>query len=283
MNWTTVATYPKGSDLPLDNAELYLSLVSAAGMILVGASAILIWRQKTSLSYGWFLLGGALWCAALPIKFGIAVPANPVVYAWTREHLPSFLFLPIAGLFGGLLSSASEIGLTWIAALLWSPLGKTAERAIAVGLGAGACEAIWFGATDAQFVLAALLGYTQLDAAREKIEAVAVATPLFWLVAPVERIIVVLCHASSRALVLLGTTHRRPWMVVGGFAIFALLDGIATAAIVRGGVDTAFIWLVEAAYLPLALVSIPILGWCLSHFGFSGKGGVGEPQVMAVS
>jgi hypothetical protein len=38
----------------LENANLYLSLVSTAGIILVAVAAIVVWRQKTNLSYRWF-------------------------------------------------------------------------------------------------------------------------------------------------------------------------------------------------------------------------------------
>jgi hypothetical protein len=215
---------------------------------------------------------------AVQLKFAIAVPANPLVYGWLREHLPRSAFLPTAGLYGGLLSSLTEIGLT----LLWRRLGDSADRAIGIGLGAGAFEAFWFGAIDAGVVLAALVGYTQLETVRERIDATAAATPVFWLVAPIERVIAVLCHASSRALVLLGTVHRRPWMIFWGFAIFTLLDGIATAAIIHGKLDTGFIWWVELAFVPLALVSIPILRWCWVRFGRQGTAQLLKPE-MAVA
>ena len=91
-------------------------------------------------------------------------------------------------------------------------------------------------------------------------------TPLFWLVAPVERISAVLVHASSRALVLLGLTYRRPMLVVWGFCIFALLDSVAGAAQLSGRIGTFSLWWVELAILPFGLISVPILRWCVEHF-----------------
>src|SRR5262249_56865566 len=42
-------------------------------------------------------------------------------------------------------------------------------------------------------------------------------TPLYWLAGPVERIMAILCHASSRALILLGVSKRRYELALWGF------------------------------------------------------------------
>ena len=44
----------------MGNSNLYLSLISAAGMILVAVAAVAIWRQKTKLSCGRFFLRATL-------------------------------------------------------------------------------------------------------------------------------------------------------------------------------------------------------------------------------
>ena len=67
-----------------------------------------------------------------------------------------------------------------------------------------------------------------------------------------------------------------------GFAIFPLLDGIATAASVHGKLNISFIGWVELAYLSLALVSIPNLRWCWVRFGRQGTAQLLEPE-MAVA
>jgi hypothetical protein len=91
-------------------------------------------------------------------------------------------------------------------------------------------------------------------------------TPLLWLVGPVERVVAILCHASSRALILLGVVHQRLMMIVWGFVIFTLLDGIAGGVHVSGKLGTFSPWWVELALLPFALVSVPILGWCYTKY-----------------
>jgi len=89
------------------------------------------------------------------------------------------------------------------------------------------------------------------------------ATPLIWLIGPVERALALLVHASSRALVLLGVAYKRPWMVWGGLAIFTAVDGIAGGAIVFRMKHAGFsAWWIELAIAPLAVLGVFILRWC---------------------
>ncbi len=183
-----------------------------------------------------------------------------------REKLPySFLVLG-GGLFVGLQSSLFEIGLTLLAVLIWRQLGKDSGRAIGIGIGAGAFEALLLGITSLVAIIALLAGLPGTEKIGEGIKTVAATTPLFWLIAPIERIIAILCHASSRALVLLGATRRRPMMILWGFIIFTLLDGVAGAAHVSGKIGHISMWWIELAILPFALVSIPILRWCYTRW-----------------
>jgi hypothetical protein len=80
---------------------------------------------------------------------------------------------------------------------------------------------------------------------------------------PLERMLALLGHASSRALVLLGSAHKRVWMVLSGFAIFTVVDGIAGAAIVfKNTHPNLSPWWLELAIVPWAVLSVFILRWC---------------------
>ena len=151
------------------------------------------------------------------------------------------------------------MGFTIPAGLIWRQLGKDSARAIAVGVGAGAFEAFLLGLISAAGMAAVLMRRAGTEAAGKQISAQQAVTPLFWLVAPVERVIAVLVHASTRALILLGITYRKPMMVFWGFWIFALLDSIAGAAQLSERLGTFSLWWIELAILPFALVSVPIL------------------------
>jgi hypothetical protein len=240
-------------------------------MMLVAAAAIFYWRRVTHLKYRWFWIGAGLWMVAVAIKFAIAVPTNGPIFRYLAGHLPGPAFILVGGLYGGLQSSLCEIGLTWLAVLIWRQLGRDAERAIGIGIGAGAFEAFLLGLAAAAGVSAAIADAESTELLRQQIDAMANINPVFWLIASVERVIAILCHASTRALVLLGTIHRRPWMVFWGFAIFTLLDGIVTAAHLTGMLGKISMWWIELTILPLALVSIPILRWCYSRWADSAQ------------
>jgi len=159
-----------------------------------------------------------------------------------------------------------------VAVLIWRQLGRDAGPAIGVGVGAGAFEAFLLGLASLAGMLVVIAGAPGTEKAQESLQTMAASTPLLWLVAPVERIMAILCHASMRALILLGAVHRRPMMVFWGFVIFTLLDSIAGAAHVSGKLGTLSTWWIELAILPFALVSIPILRWCYVRWPIGGGG-----------
>ena len=238
-------------------------------MILVAVAAVVYWRLKTTLPFRWFWVGAGLWIVAVAIKFAIAIPVNPPVFKFLGGIFPYPAFVLVGGFYGGLLSSLTEIGLTWLAVVIWRDFGRNADRAIGIGVGAGAFEAFLLGFGVVASVSVVLAGIQGTEPIRKQIDAGAASNLLFWLIGPVERVTAVLCHASSRALVILGTVHRRPWMIFSGFAIFTLLDGIVTAAHLAGIVGKYPLWWIELALAPAALISIPILRWCDRQWGCS--------------
>jgi hypothetical protein len=80
------------------NSNLYLSLISAAGMILVAVAAVMVWRHKTKLSHRWFFLGDVLSAPAAPMTFLIRAPLGELfacrlalggipILRWCEAHL----------------------------------------------------------------------------------------------------------------------------------------------------------------------------------------------------
>jgi uncharacterized membrane protein YhfC len=258
----------------MDNTNLYWTLASAAGMMLVGVGAVIYWRWRTELEYRWFWVGAGLWTVAVAIKFAIAIPTFEPLANYLKASLPYSAYLVAGGLYGGLLSSFTEVGLTWLAVIRWRQLGRDAGRAIGIGVGAGGFEALLLGMALAGTMVALLANVQGTAPIREQLDRTAATMPLFWLAAPVERIIAILCHASSRALVILGSVQRRPWMIVGGFGIFTFIDGVATAAHLSGKLGMFSMWWIELAILPAAIVSIPVLWWCYARWG----GGCGQDK-----
>ncbi len=248
----------------MDNVTI--SLIPTVGMMIVASAAVIYWRRVSRLQLRWFWLGAGLWTVGVALKVVCALLTNKAVIGFMKETLSYPLQILGGGLFVGIQSSLFEIGLTLVAVLIWRQLGRDANRAIGIGIGAGAFEALLLGIASFVAILACLSGLPGTEEVREGIDTVAAATPLFWLLAPIERTIAILCHASSRALVLLGVTKQRPMLVFGGFLIFTVLDGVAGAAHVSGQIGKISMWWIELAILPFALISIPLLRWCYASW-----------------
>jgi hypothetical protein len=192
------------------------------------------------------------------------VPIDAVVFPRVVRSVPPAVLS--GSLYVGLECAACEIGLSLLAVLLWPQLGRDAERAIGIGIGAGAFEACFLAAFTVAPIVGALAGWFDSESVRTRVDRAAQLSAAFWLVPSVERIVAILGHAATRALVLLGATRRRPWMIFWAFAIFAAGDAIVTAVHMLGIVDSHSMWWLELAYFPLAVVSIPIIYWCYSHY-----------------
>lgn len=251
------------------------ALVSSVGMLVVAGIAVIYWRRVSGLQFRWFWVGAGLWTVAVILKGLLSGPLTNWMAGWLFKAGRPYAFRVLGGgLFIGLESSLFEIGLTFFAVLLWRTLGRDADRAIGIGLGAGAFEAILLGIGGLVSIAASTTAIPGLESPIKDVAAAAAATPLVWLVSPVERAIAIVCHTSSRALVLVGTAYRKPMMVVSGFLIFTLTDGIGGAVLVlmSGNVGNISLWWIELAILPCALVSLPILRWCHLRWGASARG-----------
>ncbi len=249
------------------NTDILIRLVPGLGMILVAAVAALYWRRVSRLQLRWFWAGAGLWTIAVALKIVCALLTNVPVHEFMKENLSYPLLVAGEGLFIGIQSSVFEMGLTLAAVLIWGQLGRDAKRAIGIGVGAGAFEAFLLGLAGLAAMIAVMAGVRGTEKIREGMDAMAATTPFFWLLAPVERIIAILCHTSSRALILLGAVKKKPMMIFWGFLIFTLLDGVAGAAHVSGKLGAISTWWIELAILPLAVVSIPIIRSCYAQWG----------------
>jgi len=260
------------------NPNELLYVIPGLGMMLVAAVAAVYWWRVSRVPIRWFWVGAGLWTVAVLLKILCAVFTNAAVIGAMKETLPYPLLVLGGGLYVGIQSSLFEMGFTLLAVLVWRQLGRDAGRAIAIGVGAGAFEAFLLGIVSLAAILAMLAGVPGTEPIREQLEGVAAVTPVAWLAAPAERTIAILCHASTRALILLGAVRRRPMMVFWGFLIFTLLDGVAGAAHVSGKLGSFSVWWIELAILPFAVASVPILQWCYSRWRDTGE----EPVESAV-
>lgn len=241
-------------------------LVPGIGMILVAVAAALFWKRRSSVKWRWLWVGAAVWVVGVAVKIGLHLLSAKAVFGWLEANLSGTAYVVVGGAYVGVQSALCEIGLTLVAVLIWRRLAKDAARGIGIGVGAGAFEALLLGVGTLVGIGAALYGMPNAEPVLSELAKSAHVTPLIWLVPPVERIIAILCHTSSRALVLLAVARRRWLLALSGFLLFAALDGIVGAAWVAEAVGTFNMWLIELAIAPLALISIPIIWWCIRRW-----------------
>jgi hypothetical protein len=234
-----------------DNVRIGPGLASAIAMILVVAGCVWSWRRWSAVSWKWFWIGAALWVVAVAVKFAIAIPFNEPLFNGLKSSLPHWGYLTAGTIYGGGLTGITEVLFTFIAALIWPRMAATAQRAVAIGLGAGAFEAAMLALGVAVGAISGEIG--------------AVSWSLV-LVPAVERLIAIPCHIAARGLVLLAVARRQWVLFWGGFVLLSAVDALATYLYLTGQANTLSPWTIEVMIAPFGLLSIPITLWCVRHW-----------------
>jgi uncharacterized membrane protein YhfC len=246
-------------------------LINSLGMLAVGIGSVVIWRSISGVGIRSFALGALLWAVAVPPKLAVFWLTSAHVIGCFRVYLPYPFFIAAAGAFVGCVGSVFEVGIIWIAARIWPALGRDAGRAIAIGLGAGAFEALLLGLVPLLGALAIAVSLEDAEEIRDALQP-ATTTPLFCLLGPAERLIALVVHTASRTLVLLGVAKGKPLLTCSGFVLFAAIEGSGGALLVSGVAGRHNpSWWNELAILPIALISLPILWWCYRRWRNKGE------------
>ena len=232
-------------------APLGPGMASAGSMMLIALASVWFWRRQSGAAWRWFWVGAAVWTVAVAVKFAIAIPLNDPISHALQTSLPHWAYLTTGTIYGGLLTGITEILFTFIAALIWRQFAATAARGVAIGVGAGAFEA-------------ALVAIGVAMAAIMTHEGAATWSIAFAPAA--ERLIVILCHTASRALVLLSVARRQWALFWYGFLLLSAIDSVATVFYLTGQINKMSPWTMEALLAPFALASIPIIIWCIRHW-----------------
>jgi uncharacterized membrane protein YhfC len=262
-SWSVRVTAEVDSLTTADKRAIGAIAISGFGMLLVGVAAVWFWRRRTGADWRWFAAGAAIWAVGVVLKFAWAIPLNGPILTAMEGTLPHNVYLPVGSVYIGTVTGVFEIGVTLIAALIWRKITHDASRGVAVGVGAGAFEAVLLGSAALVAVTVVLVAS---GAARQQLVAAMTssATPLVWLVGPVERIITLLCHTSSRALVLMGVARGKWfWPFISGFALMTLIDSVAGYVHLGDLVGKLNFWIVYLVLAPAAIASIAIIVWCI--------------------
>ncbi len=239
------------------------ALGGSLAMAGVAVSSIAIWRYLSGTPLRWFLAGAGIWAAGVALKFLFAAALYEPGLAAMRSALPSWAYLTLGSLHGGLFTGVFEIGGTLAAGLIWRSLAREARRAVAVGIGAGALEALLLALPLLATGVAGLPGMPDRAMVLDALAETSANTWTDWLVPPAERLLALLGHTGSRVLVLLTVaTGRWRWFWYG-FLMLTVGDGVATYFDLSGQLETISIWWVELALSPIAIISVPIIIWCV--------------------
>jgi uncharacterized membrane protein YhfC len=197
------------------------------------------------------------------LKFAVAVPLNPI-FVGTGGH-PARLGMAAGILYCGLMTGIFEIGATLAAALIWRRLAEEPNRAVAVGMGAGAFEALLVGLTASAGCLVAV-AVGQGDRVLQALAGPSATTPLLWLVGPVERLIAIGAHTAARVLVLQAVAHRRWLGFWGGFTWLSMVDLLAGVALLTGLTKSSSLWWTELMILPFGILAIPLIQYACARW-----------------
>jgi uncharacterized membrane protein YhfC len=263
---------------------LYGQVVSGALMVLVALAAVLAWWFYSRVQWRWFWAGAGIWTVGVALKFAVALPLNPVLFGKSGHAVG--LKLCIGAAYCGLMTGVFEIGVTLAAALVWRRLAAEPARAVAVGLGAGAFEALLLGLASGAGSLAALAsGQTEL--ALKSLAGISAHTPLMWLAGPAERVIAILAHTASRVLVLRAVAGRRWLGFWAGFGWLSGVDLLAGVALLTGMTTSGSLWLIELMILPFGVLSVALTRWAVRRWPTTSSGANGSeppaPQLIGVA
>jgi hypothetical protein len=225
-------------------------------MLLIAFVPIIYWNLKTKTSLSWFVIGALVWCAGVFAKWGFANLYYTSGVAFLGESLPRGLFLPLGSLYGGLLTGIFEVGATLVIGRAWNSLAQNQKRALAIGLGAGAVEAVW----------GAVSGFRTSYLPATVIASTWVGTAIPWLVMPSWRAISTLTHVAYRMLPLLAVKTGKQSYFWYGFLLATAIDGTAGFFVISGLSGTISQWWSILAYSPTAIACIIAIVWCLRHW-----------------
>ncbi len=234
---------------------LYAQVASGGLMMLVALVAVLIWWWHSRVQWRWFWAGAGIWTVGVALKFAVAIPLNRVIFEKGVHAIG--LKLVVGSIYSGLMTGIFEIGITLAAALVWRRLAAEPARAVAVGVGAGAFEALLLGLGAAAGTLAAI-ATGQTEVVLKSLAVIATQTPLMWLAGPAERVIAILAHTASRVLVLRAVAGRRWWGFWAGFSWLSAIDLLAGVVLLTGMTSSGSLWRIELMLLPFGVLSIPL-------------------------
>ncbi len=240
----------------------WYNLLTGIGMIAVGIAAVFFWRRRAGFEYFWY--GGMLWAVAISIKLAMDFTVSPQLKGLVPA---SFVGVLALGLYYGLRTGIFESGIPY-AVFRLARKAPTFDQAVAVGIGAGAAEAIVLGLLSLLTVSAFILAPGLIDMYPPGAQASLQMqfSPAFVPLPVWERLFTLFCHVFAMALALLAVRAGPRWLLLS-VAFMTLLDGMLIPLLqyvtTRTYVDNLVI---EAFVGAMGLIAIGGLFWLKKRY-----------------
>lgn len=255
-------------------------LVSGIVVIIISGVTVVWWKRRYRSSIKWVWIGGGIWAVGVALKFAFAFSLNTPILAWITQVFGNTGHLIIGSAYIGTLTGIFEIGITLLFAVLIKKGYADPAQAIGIGIGAGTIEALLIGFSQIGSMVFVMAGFPGSNEALGSLAQTMSLNPLFFMLAPMERAITILCHTSSRVLALYAVMRRKYLYFWAGFLLMTLIDAIAGYVHLAGLMDRISMWYIELALLPFALISIPIIQWCSRNWQQHTRQGYGTSDIV---
>ena len=230
-------------------------------LIGVGLAFLLGWRWKTDAPWRWFALGAAVRVVAFLLTVLGALAFHLTLRDSLEDSFPYVSFLAVESGVNGVVSAVAMLAAILLAGFVFSSLRSTCASAVALGVGAGAGEALLSGVvttlgTNIVFGAGPKSGKWLVRLAYDS-----ALTPLLPLVEPSKITCVIVCLMAASGLALLALASRRASPALwAGLLLAGLYAGIGLTRVLSLD-GAASKWWILCGALPFVAVSVPILSW----------------------
>jgi len=226
------------------NLSIWIILPGAGATIF--AVAFTIFAQKRRCPWSYMGLGALAWIIAIIIKYLVASPVTPLVYQLL--YVPDKVWAPGSVLFYiyvGVLTSLTEVLLTWLV-LRYTRLGHvTWSKALAFGIGFGVIEALYQGIPSLVTNISALVSPLSLSSATIS-NLQLLNNPIFSLGPATDRFFATLIHVFANVLLFYGVVSKQNRWLWIAFTYKCLVDTVAAFGMFWGVETVSKLWRLEA-------------------------------------
>ena len=228
-------------------------------LIVVGLAFLLGWRWQSRAPWRWFVVGAGVRVAAALFTVAGVLAFHLLLRDTLEDRLSYAAFILVESAVIGVASAVALLAAILVAGMAFSKLRAAFPNAVALGVGAGASEALISGVvttmgTSIVFGNGPKSGKWLVQLAHD-----AAFTPLLPLVEPAKFACVIICLMAASALGVMALASRRLGPAVwAGLLLAGLYAGIGMTRV--WALDgAASKWWILCGALPFAVLGIPVL------------------------